>query len=152
VELTPDVPLDRQQRVNTAIVMARELKWPTTKILEELGETNPEGAIKDWMMEQLTFAEHAGLMQLIQAETSGALQQAAMQMAQGMMQQQQESMGQAGETGLPEQQPTPGSPPGIPGAEGMGFNPAAGGQPPMAMQPGATFEQMTGETRGGGAP
>ena len=150
VELTPDVPLDRQARMNTAVIAARELKMPTADILHMLGETNPEQKIQDWMREQMTFAYLGGVLQSIQAQASGQLQQMAAQMAQQMVQQQQEQMqqmqDQAGQMGQGQEGLPPG---GIEGADGMGFDPNQGGLPAQMANPGATMEQQTGFSRGG---
>jgi len=169
-ELIPDVPTDRLQKVNAAIQMSRELRYPVVKILEELGETNPEGALKDWAKEQMWFAAIQGKLQLVQAQASNQIEQMAAQMAQQMMQQQMEQMQQSQsqtpppQFGQPTQQGMEGMPPemagmmggappdlmggqGMPGVEGQGFNPGAGGMPAaMANPAGNVREQQTGVT------
>ena len=151
VELQADVPIDKQQRMMTAIQASRELKMPTRDVLEMLGDTNPEQTLKEWMTEQMDMAYFNGVLEKIQFDASQALEQqraqaqlqAQVQQAQGMIEQQAAQAQQA------QQAPQPGTPPGIPGAEGQGFNPAAGGIPPQMGAPGATMEGQTGMTRGG---
>lgn len=131
VELTPDVPLDRQEKINTAIMAHRELPIPFEELASELGITNPEGAVEQWMRERIDLAEFQGLVAKIQADASGEIQQMAMQIAQGMMQQQQQQQQQ-------QQGPAPGA---------QGFNPAQGGQPAAEAAPGTTREARTGRTK-----
>jgi len=149
VELQPDVAIDQQQRTNTAVMQARELRRPMEDILQEMGETDPQGATQRWMKEQLVLAEFQGMLQGIQAEASGAIQQAAMQMAQemlGQMQQQQQQMGQ-----MQEQMPMAPTEAGLAPGLGMGFNPNEGGQPFSQAMPGATREMQSGLSRTGEA-
>lgn len=132
VELTPDVPLDRQEKINTAVQAFQVLPIPFEELASELGITNPEGAMEQWMREKIDMAEFQGLLAKIQADASGEIQQMAAQMAQGMMEQAQQEQGQ--------QQAGP-----APGAQGM--NPAQGGQPAAEAAPGATREARTGRTK-----
>lgn len=148
VELTPDVPIDRLQRINGAVQMARDLPGvPMTYILEELGVPDPDKAKADWEKEQYANAYRQGRIQAIQMQASGQLQQMAEQIASQMMQAQQEQQQQQAQQAQQQQGP-PMSPQdigqfgqmanaqgplagmnsGAPG--GQGFNPAAGGLPP----------------------
>src|SRR3990167_527619 len=148
VELQADVPIDKQQRMMTAIQASRELKMPTRDVLEMLGDTNPEQTVKEWMTEQMEMAYFNGVLQHIQFEASQAIEQqmaqaqlqAQVQQAQSIIEQQAAAAAQA---------PAPGAPTGIPGAGGQGFNPAEGGIPPQMAAPGATMEGQTGITRTG---
>ncbi len=141
VMLEPDVAIDQQQRTNTAVMQARELKRPMEDILKEMGETDPQGAMKRWSKEQIFMAELQGVLQAIQMETSGQLQQMAQQMAmqmhEQMMQQQQAQQEQAG------------SPAGLAPGTGTGFDPSMGGAPYSQANPGATREMQSGMTRMG---
>lgn len=139
VTLEPDYAIDQQQRTNTAVMQARELKRPTEDILKEMGETDPQGAMKRWSQEQIYMAELQGQLQLIQAESSGQIQQMAMQMAQQMVQEQQAAQPQ-GQTG---------SPAGLAPGMGQGFDPNMGGAPFAQAMPGATREMQSGMTRTG---
>jgi hypothetical protein len=158
VKLTPDVPLDRMQKINSAVMMSRELKYPATKILEELGETDPQGAIDEWAKEQFYMSEVAGRAKMIQAEYDLQIQQAQMQMqmqaqqATMQMQSEQDMQMQAmqAQMGQSGQQPMPGGPMGMEGVEGMGMNPAMGGMPPAQAGPALNVrEQQTGRSMGG---
>jgi len=138
VELSPDVPVDRIQKINAAVQMAERLNYSPIKILEFLGETDPHGAFEEWISWKFIEAKVAGRIQRITLQESGELQQMAQQMAQGMIAQAQQQ----------QQQQTPA------GGDMSGMtsnNPAMGGQAPITgMGEGATFEGATGETRGMG--
>jgi hypothetical protein len=137
-ELKPDVPADRVQRVTAAVQMAQQLKYSTKRILEQLGENDPEGAIKEWKIEQMDFAYLQGLLQKIQAEGSGELAQMQQLLEQlmGQMEQMQAPGGAVPQENLQG---------GIPGAGGQGFNPAVGGAPPAIASPeGNTREAQVG--------
>ena len=151
VTLTPYEPLDEQQKVNTAVMAARELKLPAADVLEMMNVSDAQRKIQNWMKEQFTWAELQGQLQKIQMTASGELEQMAAQMAQQMIQEQQAAMQQQGQQGggpTAQQQPAPGAPPGIEGVGGQGFNPNAGGEPPALANPaGNVREQQTGTTR-----
>jgi len=152
VELRPDVPVDRVQRVQAAIAMSQNLEYPTIKILEFLGETDPQGAMKDYWKEQLNRADMMGRLEKIRKTASGEIEEMAAMMAQqmleGMMQQQQaQQQGPPGQ-GPPQQMM---GPQGIEGVEGGAWNPAMGMPPPAMASPGGnTREAQTGLTRAGG--
>ena len=163
VALTPDVPIDRQQKVNTAVMMSRDLKYPAERILEELGETDPEGAMRAWRKEGYMLAAHQGKLQLIAAQASGQIEQLAAQKAQEMIAEMMKGMaenggGMGGEPMSPDMgggmanMPTPGAPQGMPGVGGEGFAPNMGGQAPAGANPaGNIMEQQTGMSRAGDA-
>jgi hypothetical protein len=154
VNLEADIPIDRQQRMATAVQASQQLKMPTRDILEMLGETDPERKIKEWTFEQMDMAYLGGVVQQIQFEASqqieaaikaaqeAAFQQVMEQAQQGMAQQQQGGGG--GQPG-----PVPGPEGGIPGVGGPGFDPNQGGIPPATANPNATREGQTGQTRTG---
>jgi len=131
VELKPDVPVDRQQRITSAIQMADRIPYDPIKILEFLGEADPEGAIRGYKLWQMDQAEMSGRLSRIQAEATGELEQ--LRQMVGAMQQQMAQI---------RTQRTPGR--GIPGVEGEMFNPAQGGLPPAMAAPGATREMQRG--------
>ena len=140
VEITPDVPADRVQRITAAVNMSERLEYPRRRILEFLGETDPEGAIAEYRQEALERADFEGWLEAVKSDTSGQLEQFLTEMAQGMQQQMMEE--QAAMT--PEQAggmanaPNIGAPAGIEGVGGQGFNPAMGGQPPVTASPAGT--------------
>ena len=107
--------------------------YSPTRLLEMLGETDPEGAIKEHKLFQLDMADWQGKLQLIQAQASGQIEQMAAQMAQGMVAQMAEQQAQGQQQGIPG--PTE-------GVEGQGFNPAVGGQPPATAVPGTGGEAV----------
>ena len=146
VTLEADVAIDQQQRTNTAVMQARELKRPMVDILAEMGETDPEGALERWAREQIMMAELQGVLQGIQMQASGELQQMAQQMAQQILQQMQEQAQAQGEA-----QGQAGSPAGLAPGLGQGFDPSQGGAPFSEAMPGATREMQSGMTRTGEA-
>ncbi|MGH2619448.1 MAG: hypothetical protein ACRDHG_02600, partial [Anaerolineales bacterium] len=116
------------------------------RVMEFLGETDPQGALREYIQWQFYLAKMRGKVQRIEAEESGKLEQMAAQMAQEMMAQ----------MGPP---PAPTGEPVAAGGAGNGvlppellalLNPNAGGPTPIeGMGDLATFEGGTGETRGG---
>ncbi|MHC4619663.1 MAG: hypothetical protein ACYTEQ_18100, partial [Planctomycetota bacterium] len=155
VELKTDVPMDRMARINAAAQLAGSgVPMPMAEILKSLGVTDAEGFAKRWAREQMEMADLQGVLQGIQMERSGELQQMAQQMAQQMieqmMQQQEQQMQQQqqgqqpGAQGPMGQMANPANPmnaPGIPGVGGQGVNPAQGGGPPQQGAPEYTREQ-----------
>jgi hypothetical protein len=86
------------------------------------------------------MAELQGQLQLIQAESSGQIQQMATEMAQQMHEQMMQQQGQ---------QQQAGSPAGLAPGMGQGFDPNMGGAPFAQANPGATREMQSGTTRTG---
>jgi hypothetical protein len=174
VELEPDLPIDRTSRINGAR-MLMEMGLPARVAYEELGEKDATGVQREARFEQLERFFFDRFMKLItqkdEMNMQMAMSQAQMQMEMAAQQEQmamqqqaqpqtpppQEVAGPPGEpppwaaggVGPGGQEPVPGTPPGIEGIEGEGFNPAVGGQPPAQADPGATFEGQTGRSRGG---
>lgn len=132
VELTPDIPTDRQARIQGAVV-AQQIGLSKERALEEIGVPDPEAEMKQTFYEQLVANKVQMLMRQEMAAMDMQIQQAQQE---AMMQAQAQAQAQMG-------------PPGIPGIEGAGFDPAAGGLPPAMMMPGATREQQTGADRMG---
>jgi hypothetical protein len=130
VELKPDVPLDRMQKANTAMMMVQAGIYSKERAMEDMGITDPESVMKEVTFDQLFQAQIANIIQLQQQQTQMALQQeqiAAQQEQQLAMETLQNEMA------------------GAPG--GNGFNPAEGGLPPAEAAPGATREGVTGLDR-----
>ena len=148
VNLEADIPIDRQQRMATAVQASQQLKMPTRDILEMLGETDPERKIKEWTFEQMDMAYLQGVVQQIQFEASQAIEQAikaaqeaAIQQVQEQVQEGMAAQQQQGGGGGGQQQPAPETP----------FNPAEGGLPAATQNPaGATREQASGQDKRGG--
>jgi hypothetical protein len=131
VELKPDVPSDRQQRINGASMAVERLGMSKEEALEEIGITDPQGSMRKAMFEK--FFDY---------QLQRFITQDQMQM-QIMAQQAMQPQGQA------PQQPAPGTPPGFPGVGGQGVNPEQGGAPPAEFVPGGTREAQTGMASGG---
>lgn len=162
VELTPDVPSDRLQRINAATIAHQTLNYPKEAALEDIGVTDPQAAMRQFRVEQLEdllfqneaqmiLADYQMKMQMLQAQ----LQQMMQSLMQPQQPQQQGAYSPYG--GPPEDQGAygmMGAPPGTepspleqmgPGVGGPGFNPAMGGSPPAEAAPDITREAMTGE-------
>ncbi len=135
VELEPDLPVDRQQRINAAATAVERLGMSQASALEQVGVTDPEAEIERGMREQTVNYYWQKSIQLDQAQTQLAMQQAQVQMQQAQMAQQQQG--------------APMGPQGIPGVGGQQWNPAEGGMPAQVGAPGATREMQAGRTRTG---
>ena len=146
VDLQQDVPIDKQQRMNTAIAASESLKLPTRDVLEMLGETDPERKTKEWMMEQMDLAYFQGVLQHIQFQSQQAIEEALAQaqlqqqvaQAQQAIEQQAAAAAEGGGEGAP------------PGPTSQRANPAEGGQSGDNADPGATSPpQATGQSFAG---
>lgn len=149
VELKADVPADRVQRTTAAVSMAERLKYPTSRILMTLGDNDPEGAMREYKMEQVEMADLQARVELLQRKLSGQydeeVQQAAQEIALQMVEQAQaQAQAQAQQQG-----PQGAAPARNVGPGGQEFNPAQGGLAPIQAGPGATFEGATGIDRAG---
>lgn len=147
VELKTDVPVDRQQRINAAVTMSQHMKYPAQRIFKQIGETDPEGAWRDYMREQVELAVLGGRLQLVEAEATGVLGQMQQQMEQmaQMLEQQQQQMQQISQQGSqPNVQQGAAS-------ELGGLQNAAnfGGAPPIQSDQTTTREQQRGQANDG---
>jgi hypothetical protein len=156
VLLQQDVPIDKQQRMQTAIAAATNLKIPTRDILEMLGETDPERKINEWMHEQMDNAYFQGVLQHITFQAQQAIEEAqrvAAFEAQMAVQAQaaQDQLAQQGPQG-PQGQPGPeeaGAGVGA-GVSGPEFDPNQGGSPAAQAIEGAGSQPLaTGQTQAG---
>lgn len=105
VELTADVPTDRMLRINAASMAVRDLGYSRERALEQIGETDAREVMRQARAEQLEAVD-------LEIEKQRRLTRARAELG---------SMGaeeQAGE-----------------GVSGQGFNPAAGGTPPVVADP-----------------
>jgi len=128
VQLEPDVPSDRMQRINAASIAVQNLDMSKESAMKDIGITDPQGEMKRRRLEILLEARFQQRLAEEAAEAQLRLQAKAAQMAQAPQGQQ---------------------PPGFPMAGGQGFNPAQGGSPPAELFPGGTREGQTGQTQGG---
>lgn len=149
VELTPDLPTDKLQKINGANLAVNSLGYSYESALEDIGVMDPQAMMKRSKLEKIENAKvDAEIMRTIsgpaQAEVQGQIAMAQMQaqMAQQQMMAQQQQNNQAGS--MAEQM---GNMPG--GNTGQGFDQSMGGTPSAMGNPGQTFEGQTGMTRGG---
>lgn len=161
VTARPDLPIDKQQQANTAMLLAKSMKISPASLITDMGYTDAEGEMDDYERSLIKDTVLAGKLERLKLTASGELQnmimQQAQQLAQQMMQQAQQApppaggeMPPEGEMGPGLEEPPPGAPMGVEGAEGPNVNPAMGGEPAAAMNPsGASYEGATGMTRGG---
>ncbi len=121
VKLKPDVPLDRMQKANTAMMLVNAGIYSKERAMEDMGITDPDQVTEEMFFERMTEARWQQIIdeQNLQMQAQAAMQQQQMQLA-------------AQQTQLA----------GAPG--GQGFNPAQGGGPPQEAAPGATREGVTG--------
>lgn len=157
VTLNPDIAVDQQQKVNTAVMAVERLGMSKEAGLASIGEEDPQGMLRDKMFEVLqdTFLQKDVKKEMTQVDIEAhiAEQAAVMQLQQAQQRSMQPQPG--GQMGQPPpmqqpypQIPNPGTPPGMPEqAGGMGNNPAEGGAPAILNAPGTTRESQTGKTR-----
>ncbi len=126
VELKPDVPLDRQQRANAAMLMVNAGIYSKERAMGDMGITDPDKVTEEMFFERLT-----------EAIWQNRIDQMAMQLQQqaAMEQQQQQLAAQQTEKA------------GV--GQGAGFDPNQGGMPPAMTNPNATREGVTGVDRAG---
>ena len=161
VELHPDAPTDKAQKVNTAGIMIQQLGMSKASALDEVGVEDPEEEIKKGMFEQMV--QHKFELQLQeeiidmqnrkQLELQAQTMKLDMMMQQAMQQQEQQQQ-------PPQEGPSQAPPQGVVGEEGEfgveagagpspqgeGFEAGLGGQSTAAFAPednaeGAGFPQ-----------
>jgi len=149
VELHPDVPTDRQARINGANMLIQQ-GFPRARAWEELAIADPQQALQEGYQEQM---EQAFISQEVQALLAEANARAQARVQQIMMAAQQQMQGPP-QQGPPQQQGPPRRPPPQNGQSGPfpggpGFSPPQGGQPPAVANPSGTREQVSGRDRQG---
>lgn len=150
VELHPDAPTDKQQKINSAAIAVAQLDMSIETALDEIGIEDPRAEMKKRMFEKmaqheldLEFQREILEMQAdvqLQSESQSMQMQMMMQMA---MQQQQQAEQQGATTPPPGAGGQQNLPPteevfaeaGPEGGVGQGFNNASGGQPPAGAAP-----------------
>ena len=143
VELHPDSPTDKAQKVNTAGVMVTQMGLSQESALEEVGYEDPSEEIKKGIFERFTMHEVEMIMEQERLQLQNAMEAERMQMQfeietaqmeqQAALQQQQMEQQQAAEQQQGEQ-----------GGEGMFQGPLPGegeGQAPQQGQPQVPFAQ-----------
>lgn len=133
VELSADVPTDRVEQANVSTILYERLGYSLKRIMEQLGEEDPQGVMKERSFEEMVKAEIQNAIQQKQALSQMQLQQlmqAAQQMQQGPPPQQEYQQGP-----VPEQ-------PAFDIMQGQGTD--AGGLSQAQVAPGMTREQVAG--------
>lgn len=154
VRLDPDLPLDKMARVNAA-TMAKTLGMSNETALQQMGVEDPQAEMMQWYRERFYEHKFSLALQAEEAEMQLQIQQRQMEM-QAQLQQQQmqqqaemDQQAQMNEQAAMQEAFAMQGPPGMPGIEGEGFNPAAGGIPPAMMNPAATREGQMGADMSG---
>ena len=130
VIMTPDVPLDEQARINSAVMLHREFRLPQSVLVEDLGYENAKELFEQRVQEDLDNSVTDVEVQRPLRDMEMEYQQLTMEMQAGIQQQMQEQqMAQ-------EQQMQQGAQPATENLGGLGGNPAAGGTPPIQGAPG----------------
>ena len=155
VELKPDKPIDRQQAINSAATAIQQIGLSRESALEDIGVPDPQRELRRSLFERLMENEFQKYIRHEQMQEQLAMQAKQMEMQAQLQQGQQAQQAEIQqaqmmqEADMKSQMAQAGTPPGVQGAGGQGFNPAAGGQPPTNVQPGATREGQTGRSLSG---
>lgn len=164
-ELSANAPTDYMQRINAAVAMNQQLKFPLEEAYRFLNVPNPKQIIDRHTQETMdSFAVQQYLMQIQamnQIKIQQAAQAAAQQQSMAMQQAQAQSARAQGMGRGPVQNPR-NTPSAAPRSEeeraafelarmmgGRNFNTGQGGEPPATTSPGSTREVVTGRDRGG---
>lgn len=137
--ITPEVPTDQTQKINNARLLI-DMGMSKRDALESLSIPHPETQLDASSLEKIQEGYVQALITELVA-TANAKVQMMVQQGQAQIQQQQMAQQQA------QQQPPPPTP--FDQAAGAGFDPSAGGQPPIQAAPGMGREQMNGQTQSG---
>lgn len=131
VTLTPDLPIDKLQQINGAVLMKQNFRVPDSELLEDLGYNNPKDLSERRDQEDLSNAYMAAEIQRIQMAPQLEAQQMQMQQQQEMasqqMQQEQQARMQEEQAANAQQNASPANE----NLTGQGWNPAMGGTPPV---------------------
>jgi hypothetical protein len=156
VELNPDIPVDRNQRINGAINLYERLGVSLEEVLDELGYENPSDIAKQSAREKIIRAmwdaKAKEILSAVDVKVQAQMAQIQMGIQQQAQQQQmmQQAQMQQSQGPTPQQMPQPGAPQGLPEqAGGFNNNPAEGAPSPQEGFPFGTMEQQTGMSRGG---
>lgn len=165
VELKPDVPADRMQRIQGASQLVQTLQYSPAAAMEFLGEGDPEGKLHEWKLWQIDLADLQGKLDRLRAEASGKYEEDVQMAAQALLEQMQAQQAEEGMAGggeaMPGEELPPGGSPmtgrampgeeamsGVPGVEGAPFDTNQGGMPAAFAAPGGTREEQSGEAAG----
>jgi hypothetical protein len=148
VEMTPDLPVDKLQKINGANLAVSALGYSIESALEDIGVMDAAKMMKQSTLEKLEKAIiDADIMRIqgqAQADVQGMIAEAQskVQMAQQAQMQQEQAAQPQGMGDVMQNLPG--------GNTGQGFNPGMGGIPPAMGNDGQTFEGQTGMDRSGG--
>jgi len=142
VILTPDIPIDKLQTINGAVLMKQNFRVPEEDLLEDLGVMNPMEAAERRDQEDFNNAYIQNDLQKIQMETQLEFEQKQMEMQAGLQQQQMQQQQEAQSQQMQQEQAmrqqeaagASASQNGSPAQDQMaGMNPAMGGMPPVQV-------------------
>jgi hypothetical protein len=119
VKLKPDVPLDRMQKANTAMMLVNAGIYSKERAMEDMGITDPDMVTEEMFFERMSEARLQNMIDTM-----------AMELAMRQQQQQELAAQQTELAGAPR---------------GQGFDNNMGGGPPAEAAPAATREGVTGE-------
>lgn len=135
--LTADVPVDRLQQINGAVLVKNNFRVPEEELIEGLGYGNPNELAKRRDLEDYKAAYIQADMKRIALQPDLEAQQQQMEMQAGIAQQQNEqAMAQEQAARAQEEAAANAQNNATPAQEqmqGLGMNPAAGGMAPVNM-------------------
>jgi hypothetical protein len=121
VVLTDDIPVDRLQQINGAVLIKNNFRVPEAELLEDLGYSNPSELAKRRNQDDYSNAYIQVDLQKLQMQAQLEMQQAQMQLQAQQQQEMAAQQAQAANNAAPANQ----------NLGGQGFNPAMGGTPPV---------------------
>jgi hypothetical protein len=137
VILTADMPVDKLQQINGAVMMYQNFRVPQDELLEDLGLGDPADMSKRRDLEDYKNTYIQADLKRIAMQPDLEAQQQSMQMQMEAQQaQQSQAMEQEAAAREQEAQIAAAQQGGTPAQDqmgGMGMNPAAGGMPPVNM-------------------
>jgi type I site-specific restriction-modification system R (restriction) subunit len=148
VELKPSIPTDEMARINAATMLARDLNFPTARLMEQLDVPDPQQATEEWRQEQRDNAALQNELSNLQLEN--ALEQERIKLAFQQEQQAAQQAQQQGGAPSSAQGQTPANNAAQAPFQSMsnqGSNAAAGGTPTNAGAPEMMREQITGNPK-----
>lgn len=140
--LTADMPVDRLQQINGAVMLKNNFRIPEGDLIEDLGYGDPNDLANRRDLEDYERAYVQTDLQKIQMQAQLEMQQAQMQMqmqAQQAQQQQAQAMqmqqqqGQQQQDAAMQAQAAQGGAPANDQTQGLMNNPSAGGNPPVTV-------------------
>lgn len=136
VMLSPDLPIDKLQQINGAVLLKNNFKVPESTLLEDLGIGDPAEMEKmrrqDDYKDMFISADLKRIQDAQQLETQQATMEMQMQAQQAAQQQQQQAQAQAQQQQAAQQaQAQKNAAPANQNLGGPGFDPSQGGTAPV---------------------